>query len=356
MRAEPAPLADAVDVEMLGALHRAGEWWRRQPTWHVSSSHTGGGVVAALERAVAQATGGRRALALPSGTAAVAAALRALGLQRGDCIGVPELDWTATNAVASALGLRTVPLPVDETSGLLDSAAAARQAAGLAAVVVVHLHGLTCDLRPLLADLPEVPLVEDAARAWGARCPDGTAVGSAGTAAAFSFGSGKRPAGGELGCLVTATGELHREAVALTQHPTRQLLEGISRPRHDIAMERAAPASALLAAHAIAQHESEAQALRRAAARVAARLRRDNVVILSDPFLNAPGVLAVRTPVSLLERALASLDPQTAALVVSAGPADVRPHPGVGDRRRRCLLRLARDVSVVNVAATLHGR
>ena len=85
------------DREFIEALSAATAWWATQRTWQVSSSHTGGGVIAAFESAVAAAVGPEaQALALPSATAALATALEILGVGPGDLVGVPAVDWTAT--------------------------------------------------------------------------------------------------------------------------------------------------------------------------------------------------------------------------------------------------------------------
>jgi L-glutamine:2-deoxy-scyllo-inosose/3-amino-2,3-dideoxy-scyllo-inosose aminotransferase len=143
---------------LLGQLTQATGWWATQPTWRVSSSHTGGGVIEALETFVAaEVAPDARALALPSGTTALLAALKAVGVRRGDRVGVPAVDWTASAAVLRALGATPVALPVDPVTGLLDPSAIRASVAGAAdghssaritAVIAVHLHGLTCDVPP----------------------------------------------------------------------------------------------------------------------------------------------------------------------------------------------------------------
>jgi hypothetical protein len=299
----PQRAAD-VDHELLGQLMRATRWWAEQPTWRVSSSHTGGGVIEALETFVAaEVAPDARALALPSGTAALLTALKAVGVRWGDRVGVPAVDWTASAAVLGALGATPVTLPVDPVTGLLDpsptGSSAARAADGhtsarLAAVIAVHLHGLTCDVPAIRRALAGVPIVEDAARAWSARYPDGSPVGSGADACAFSFGSAKLPGAGELGCFVARNPVVYRAAVRDTQHPTRQLLEGIREPRQDQVMTRVAPAVALLGGYVLHEHAQTVPALRAAAARAAAALRAAGMAVLTDPFSHVPGTVAVR--------------------------------------------------------------
>jgi DNA-binding XRE family transcriptional regulator len=280
---------------------------------------------------------------------AFATALQALGIPHGSTIGVPALDWNATSAVARAIGISTIPLPVTSQSGLLDTGYLAhcpQMTQGLAAVVAVHLHGLTCDIPALRRARPGLLIVEDAAQAWRARYPDGRPVGSAARACVFSFGAAKSPCAGELGCLVTRALPLHRQAVALTQHPTRQLLTGITSPTQDRPMVRAAPAAALLGAYAIHRHTAQLARLRQAAMLVASQLRNADLPVLTDPALHAPGTVAVRAGPQAAHTSLGR-----AALghdvTVAVDQADLHLHPDVADDR--VLRDLATAITVVSV-------
>jgi DegT/DnrJ/EryC1/StrS aminotransferase family protein len=361
MRAdEPGPdglphRADVADREFIKTISAATAWWTTQHTWQVSSSHTGGGVIAAFESAVAAAVGpSARALALPSATAALATALEIVGVGEGDLVGVPAVDWTAASAVLRAVGARAVPLPVDPDTGLLDArriTCSGEACRGLAAVVAVHLHGLGCDGPALRRACPGTPLVEDAAQAWAARYPDGSPVGSAADACAFSFGAAKSPDAGELGCLVTRTQDLHRSAVRRTQHPTRQVLEGVTRPRHDQAMTRVAPAAALLGAYALAQHAGMTLALRRGGGLAAEALARAGLPVLTDPDRHAPGIVAVRAAPERVRLVLSGTSLPVGVTVTAVDRADVQVHPGYPDRK--ALAVRAAGITVVTLGPRL---
>ncbi len=344
--------AETADRDLLGQVTAAARWWSAQRTWQVSSSHTGGGVIAALESAVADAVApGARALALPSGTAALLAACAAAGVGPGDRVGVPAVDWTASGAVLRLLGATAVPLAVDPRTGLLDvaSIAANRPAGRLAALVAVHLHGLTCDVPALGDAFPGVPVVEDAARAWAAHYPGGGPVGSCADACAFSFGSAKLPGAGELGCLVTRDEDRHRAAVRRTQHPTRQLLAGVPEPSHDQVMTRVAPVVALLGGYVLHEHAKDVPALRAAAARAATALRDAGLTVLTDPDLHAPGTVAV---VASKDEARAALSKADVAVTALDG-ADVTVHPDYSQRLAHAL-RLG-ELTVVTCAPGCRG-
>ena len=354
MPADPLPAlplphrAATADRDLLAQVSAAVGWWAGQRTWQVSSSHTGGGVIAALESAVAAAVApGARALALPSGTAALLAALVAAGVGPGDRVGVPAADWTASGAVLRLLGATAVPLAVSPRTGLLEVNRIA--AAGLTALVAVHLHGLTCDVPALVRAFPGVPVVEDAARAWAARYPDGRPVGSCADVCAFSFGSAKLPGAGELGCLVTRDEDRYRAAVRRTQHPTRQLLAGVPEPSRDQVMTRVAPVAALLGAYLLHEHAEAVPALRAAAARAAAALRAAGLTVLTDPDLHAPGTVAVVASRNETRAALAGADVAVTAL----DGADVTVHPDYPRRLARAL-RLG-ELTVVTCAPDCRG-
>ncbi len=337
--------------ELIADIADAAAWWATQETWRVSSSHTGGGVIAAFESGVVHAVGqDALALALPNATTALATALRALGICAGATIGVPSLDWNGTAATAHAAGTCTTPLPVAPQSGLLDTAYLARypeSTKGLAAVIAVHLHGLTCDVTALCDSNPALMIIEDAAQAWGAKYSDGKPVGSAGHACFFSFGATKSPSAGELGCLVTHSARAHQEAVALTQHPTRQLLTGIARPRRDQSMARVAPVVALLGAYAIHRHAAQTARLRQAATLVAAQLSDSGIAVLSDPALHAPGILCVRADVGIAQRALAQLTLGHDAVIAEVDRADLQVQPDVANGH--ALHELARAITVITI-------
>jgi hypothetical protein len=304
---------------LLAQLGEAIGWWAKQRTWRVSSSHTGGGVIEALETMTAASVApDALGLALPSGTSAMLTALMALGVGPGDLVGVPAIDWPASGAILGALGAIPVPLPVDSATGLLDPSAFSPPRGTspdrLAAVVAVHLHGLTCDVPAIRRACPGIPVVEDAARAWAARYPDGAPVGSAADACAFSFGAGKSPDAGELGVLVTRSTALRRAAMRRTQHPTRQLLAGVPEPALDQVMTRVAPAAALLGAYLLYEHAKEADMLRAVARQAGAALTATGLRVLTDPARHAPGVVTASAQPPAVRAALTQAGLQVAAV------------------------------------------
>jgi len=157
--------------------------------------------VEAFERAFAQKTGRRYAVAVSSGTAALAMALKALKLRSGQKVAVPSYTCAALLHALDFAGLE--PLITDiETEDMNMSAAdlTKRLNKNTAAVIVPHLFGRAADLKAL--QTLGLPLIEDGTQALGARAY-GKPVGSFGELSIFSFYATKMITTGEGGMIVT---------------------------------------------------------------------------------------------------------------------------------------------------------
>jgi len=153
--------------------------------------------VAEFEAALARACETRHAVAVSSGTAALHLAVLALDLDPGDEVLVPAYTFPATANVVALSGLRPVLVDVDPQTMNLDPALV-EVGPRTRAVLAVHLFG-----RPArIEELPELPLVEDAAGALGARRA-GRACGSLGLAGCLSFHPRKVVTTGEGGAVTT---------------------------------------------------------------------------------------------------------------------------------------------------------
>jgi perosamine synthetase len=150
-----------------------------------------------FEAALARACETRHAVAVSSGTAALHLAVLALGLDPGDEVLVPAYTFPATANVVALAGLRPVLVDVDPETMNLDPAQV-EVGPRTRAILAVHLFG-----RPArLEELPDLPLIEDAAGALGARRA-GRACGSLGLAACLSFHPRKIVTTGEGGAVTT---------------------------------------------------------------------------------------------------------------------------------------------------------
>ncbi|TYL38965.1 aminotransferase DegT [Natronococcus pandeyae] len=165
-----------------------------------------GEVVREFEGEFADYCGAEHAVATANGTAALHAALVALGIGEGDRVLTTPFSFVATaNAIRHA-GAEPVFADVDPVTYNLDPDAAREvaTASDVDAILVVHLYGCPAEMDAFLdlaADF-EVPLVEDCAQAHGATYR-GQRVGSFGDAACFSFYPTKNMTTGEGGMVLT---------------------------------------------------------------------------------------------------------------------------------------------------------
>ncbi|HZQ02958.1 MAG TPA: DegT/DnrJ/EryC1/StrS family aminotransferase [Gaiellaceae bacterium] len=182
-----------------------------------SGTLTMGGAVAELEAELARACEVRHAVAVSSGTAALHLSVLALELQPGDEVLVPAYTFPATANVVALAGLRPVLVDVDPVTMNVDPA---RVEAGprTKAIVAVHLFG-----RPArIEELPDLPLLEDAAGALGAR-RRGRACGSLGIAGCLSFHPRKIVTTGEGGAVTTDDDRVAEAVRRLRNHGWRDL-------------------------------------------------------------------------------------------------------------------------------------
>ena len=181
-----------------------------------------GPAIAGFERAWARFLGVEHVVLVHSGTTALAAALAAAGVSRGDEVVVPALTFVATAEAVLALGAVPVVVDVAPDTLLLDAVAALRAVGRRTrAVVPVHLFGQVDPRLPRLArELRRrgVALVEDACQAHGATAP-GARPGRLGAAAAFSFYPTKNLATcGEAGAVATSDARLAARVRAWRNH------------------------------------------------------------------------------------------------------------------------------------------
>jgi dTDP-4-amino-4,6-dideoxygalactose transaminase len=167
-----------------------------------------GSAVDEFERAWADACGRAHAVAVASGTDALALSLRAAGIGSGDEVVTAANTCVPTVAAIEAAGATPVLADVDPVTWTLDPE---RVVVGprTRAVVPVHLYGRPAD--PALYELG-LMVIDDAAQAHGA--PLG-----GGAAAAFSFYPTKNlGALGDGGALVTDDGALAERARRLRMY------------------------------------------------------------------------------------------------------------------------------------------
>jgi len=179
-----------------------------------SGQLTMGPKVTEFEQLLAGAAGTAHAAAVSSGTAALHVAVLALGLGPGDEVLVPAYTFPATANVVALAGARPVLVDVDPVTMNLDPEDCARRATPRTkAILAVHLFG-----RPArLEQLPDLPVIEDAAGALGASRA-GRPCGSIGLLACFSFHARKIVTTGEGGAVTTDDAAIDERVRSLRHH------------------------------------------------------------------------------------------------------------------------------------------
>ena len=174
-----------------------------------------------LEAELGRALETRHAVTVSSGTDALLAVLMALGIGRGDEVVTATYSFFASAGCISRVG--ATPVFVDILPGTFNidpDGVRAALTSRTRAVIPVHLYGLCADMDPLLdiARAADIPLIEDAAQAIGARYGDRQA-GTMGKAGCFSFFPSKNlGAFGDAGLVTTDDDELGREVALLRNH------------------------------------------------------------------------------------------------------------------------------------------
>jgi dTDP-4-amino-4,6-dideoxygalactose transaminase len=183
-----------------------------------------GAEVEALESEIAAYTGAAAAVGCSSGTDALWLALLALGVQPGDSVITTAFSFFASASAIARVGARPVFVDVNpQTLNINPAQVRAKLRAGshgVRALLPVHLYGQCADMDALreIADEFQLPILEDAAQAIGAKWA-GARAGSIGASAAFSFYPTKNlSAYGDAGMVTTRDPELAKRMRRLRSH------------------------------------------------------------------------------------------------------------------------------------------
>ena len=205
VRAQYAPLLDELKDRIAEVLD--------------SGSFILGPEVKAFEEEAARFLGVGDAVGVANGTDALVIVLDALGVGPGDEVVCPSFTFYATAESIARRGATPVFADIDPATLNLDpSDVGTKMSERTKAILPVHLFGRPCDPAALSDG---VPVVEDAAQAFGARVGDRRA-GSLAAAATFSFYPTKNLFGlGDGGLVTTADSELADRVRLLRFHGSR---------------------------------------------------------------------------------------------------------------------------------------
>ncbi|MFI6453563.1 DegT/DnrJ/EryC1/StrS family aminotransferase [Streptosporangium amethystogenes] len=161
--------------------------------------------------------GSKHALAVSSGTTALALAIMAAGIPPGSLIACPGFTFVATPSAIVLAGCTPVLVEVDENLHMDVDDLRRRWTPEIKGILVVHMRGFAADMEAVTrfaADMG-VPVFEDAVPALGAELK-GRKLGTFGLAGAFSTQSDKSLNCGEGGFLATDDSVLFARAVVLS--------------------------------------------------------------------------------------------------------------------------------------------
>jgi len=177
--------------------------------------------VAEFEREVAAECDVGHAVGCASGSDALLLALAALGIGPDDEVILPTFTFFASAGAVCRLGAKPVFADVDpQTFNIDPDHVAALVTTRTRAIMPVHLFGQCADMTALsrIAERHRLPLIEDAAQAFGAD-HGGRAAGSIGVAGCFSFYPTKTlGAFGDAGMVTTGNAALAAKMKALRVH------------------------------------------------------------------------------------------------------------------------------------------
>lgn len=177
---------------------------------------SGTDVTAAFEREFADWLGTRHAVGFNNGTAALHAAMFAVGVGVGDQVICPSITYWASAMPAYSLGASVVFADVDPWTLCIDPADIEHRITNhTKAIVVVHYLGHPADMDAIMriAQRHGVAVIEDVSHSQGGLYR-GRRLGTIGDVGAMSLMAGKAFAIGEAGILVTNDQRTYERSIA----------------------------------------------------------------------------------------------------------------------------------------------
>ena len=154
---------------------------------------------------IKQFTGAKHALLTNNGTLALYLALKALGIQTGDEVIVPDFTFNASGSSVVFAGGKPVFVDVDRQNYNIDiTKIGAAISSKTKAIMPVHIYGQSADLEPIMkvAKKHNLKVIEDAAQSYGVFYK-GRHTGTIGDIGMISFFADKTVTTGEGGVLLT---------------------------------------------------------------------------------------------------------------------------------------------------------
>jgi perosamine synthetase len=179
-----------------------------------------GRVAEEFEHRIAELIGARYAVAVTSGTAAIAVALIGIGICHGDEVIVPDVTFIATANAVRLAGGEPVLVDIDpSTLNICPNAVERAITSRTKAIVPVHVSGRGAGIERIIAvaEAHGLPVIEDAAEGFLSRV-GGRKLGTFGIAGCFSFSPNKTITTGQGGIIVTDNEKLHVRVREVKDH------------------------------------------------------------------------------------------------------------------------------------------
>lgn len=179
-----------------------------------------------FEKAASSQLLNRSVVAVSSGTAALHLALAALDIGPGDLVAVPTFSYVASVNPVLYMGAKPVWIDCEEITWNLCPELLKRalkkfnaRSRRIKAIIVVHNYGVPANMKEILwlAKQYGVPVIEDAAEAWGASIKK-RPCGSVGEIGVFSFNSNKTVTAFGGGLVTTSNSKLEKRIRFLASH------------------------------------------------------------------------------------------------------------------------------------------
>ncbi len=175
-----------------------------------------------FETAIAEYCGAEYCVGVGSGSAALYMALRALDIGPGDEVITTPMTWVATTNAVVLCGATPVMVDIDDGFNMDPDRLEAAITGKTKAILPVHFTGHMCDITDIIeiADRHGIPVIEDAAQAFGATF-NGRKAGSFGKIGCFSMNPMKVFRGyGEAGAIVTNDADIAERVKSLRYNGT----------------------------------------------------------------------------------------------------------------------------------------
>ncbi|NRA38354.1 MAG: DegT/DnrJ/EryC1/StrS family aminotransferase [Planctomycetes bacterium] len=188
------------------------KWWRGGTIKEMADSQCG-----IFERAFCEWQGAKHGLAVTNGTAAIEAAIKAIGMQEGDEILVPAISFIVTASAISNVSGKVRFVDVDpETMQIDPDALEAAITPKTRGICLVHYGGYPADMERIMpiAHKHNLFVLEDCAHAHGSQL-NGIGLGCYGDAGTFSFQQFKTLTAGEGGIIISNKTDVHDMAYSL---------------------------------------------------------------------------------------------------------------------------------------------